>query len=141
MAQYWQWLGTQAPEWWNHGVMFGGPSTVLMIDRIRWQVTFNVHVTRLNRRSKPYVSAVLSVVPIADVAQRRRIRHGQWVRNLGRSMKRHGYSGGWRDSRGGAAMWFKELPNLAALQTEVAQVRRYDVRAMVSGSRGRRTRS
>jgi hypothetical protein len=110
--------------------MFGGPTTIRTVDRIRWRITFNIHVTRRSVRSEPYPTASLSIVP-ANVKDMKagRIRRGGWVRVVGQEMKRHGYFGGWRDSRwGGAAMWFKELPSLAAAQAEVAQIPEYDVK-------------
>jgi hypothetical protein len=129
LAPFWMWLNGQGAPWWNHGVMFGGPSQICTIDRIRWRITFNIHVTRRGVRTKPYPTAALSIVPakIKDIEDRH-IRRGRWVPAVGQEMKRHGYFGGWRDSRwGGAAMWFKELPTLGALQAEVAQIPEYDV--------------
>jgi len=141
LAPYWRLLDSQPPPWWNHGVMFGGPSKTVAIEGIRWLLTFNIHVTRKSRRSRPYATAGLSVVPasVSDM-QRKRIRRGQWVRALLEEMKRHGYFGGWRDSRwGGAAMFYKELPSLALVRTELAQVSRYEVPSVLRKWAGRRT--
>jgi hypothetical protein len=138
LAPFWLWLSRQGPPWWNHGVMFGGPSQVRTIDSVRWRITFNVHATRRSRRAKPYPTAGLSIVPakVKDM-EKGRIRRGRWVRVVGHEIKRHGYSGGWRDSRwGGAAMWFKELPTLEAMQAEVKQIPEYDVAGWLRGWAG-----
>jgi hypothetical protein len=142
LAPFWMWLNAQGPPWWNHGVMFGGPSQVRTIDGIRWRITFNIHVTRRSVRTKPYPTAGLSIVPakVSDMEEGR-IRRGRWVRRIGQEMRHHGYFGGWRDSRwGGAAMWFKELPTLDALTAEVAAIPKYDVPGWLRRSAGRRTR-
>ena len=123
-------------------MMFGGPSKIVAIEGIRWRLTFNIHATRRSRRSKPYATAGLSVVPasVSDM-QRKRIRRGQWVRALLQEMKQHGYFGGWRDSRwGGAAMFYKELRSLALLRTELAQVPMHEVSAVLRKWAGRRTK-
>ena len=141
LAPFWRWLNAQRPPWWNHGVIFGGPSEVRTIDDIRWRITFNIHVTRRSVRTKPHATAGLSIVPaeVKDI-QDGRIRRGRWVKALGQEMKCHGYLGGWRDSRwGGAAMWFKELPTLEAVRAEVAQIPQYEVAEWLRRWAGRRT--
>jgi hypothetical protein len=142
LAPFWTWLNAQGPPWWNHGVMFGGPSQIRTIDGIRWRITFNIHVTRRSVQTKPYPTAGLSIVPakVKDIEERR-IRRGLWVKAVGQEMKQHGYFGGWRDSRwGGAAMWFKELLTLDALRAEAAQIPQYDVAGWLRRWAGRRTR-
>ncbi len=142
LAAFWIWLNEQGPPWWNHGVMFGGPSRVHTIEGTRWTIIFNIHVTRGSRRTKPYTTAGLSIVPAkAKDIEARRIRRGLWVKAVGQEMTRHGYRGGWRDSRwGGAAMWLKELPTLDALREEVARIPEYDVAGWLRRWAGRRTR-
>jgi hypothetical protein len=93
---------------------------------------------RRSLRGKPHPTAGLSIVPasVKDM-DAGRIRRGRWVRVVGQEMKRRGYFGGWRDSRwGGAAMWFKELPTLDALQAEVRQIPEYDVVGLLRGWAG-----
>lgn len=105
----------------------------LTIDRIRWTLRFNVHVTRSSRRSAAFVSVGLSVVPeVSSVAQAKRVKRGEWVRALGRAMEVRGYSGGWlRSTWGGAALWSKELSDLAELEAELASIPTYDVTAVL----------
>lgn len=69
------------------------------------------------------------------------VKAGPWMAVLKRELKRrHGYFGGWRDSRwGGAALFYKEPPDLAAAKTEVARMQTYDLQGLVALSNGRRT--
>src|SRR5437868_4359754 len=134
LAPYWHWLNRRRPTWWNHRMMFGGPSRKLTIDGVRWSITFNIHITRRSRRAGPYASAGLSVVPpTAKAGDLKRIRRGGWVQVIGKQLREYGYSGGWRDSRwGGAAMWFKDLGNLAGVKMEEARIPAYNVPAWIN---------
>ena len=141
LAPYWRWLATETPEWWNHSIAFGGPTTVLTIDGTRWTVHFNIHATRRSRRAAPYVTAVLSILPkTSRAAAATRIKRGRWVRALGQEVRKYGYFGGWRDSRwGSSAIFIKELQDLSAVKAELARIRQYDLAEPLQAWAGRRT--
>jgi hypothetical protein len=64
-----------------------------------------------------------------------------WTAALKRELKKHGYYGGWRSQRwGGSALFYKDLADLPALQSEVVLMRTYNLRKGLASSPGRRTK-
>jgi hypothetical protein len=62
------------------------------------------------------------------------------MRPVRQEMLRHGYSGGWRDSRwGSSAIFIKELADLPAVRAEVILIRQYDLARTLRAWAGRRT--
>jgi hypothetical protein len=151
LSPMWYRFSTQAPLWWNTSITFRGPGRILAVEGTRWTLAFNVHGARRTARSKPYLTAMISVLP-RRVTKRQTmhlVRVG-WFRRLRLRILRLGYIGEWDVGRPPwvksgwpswhrSAVFVKELRDLTAVQAEVSTMAQYDL-TIPLGPRGRRTR-